>query len=58
MSEGVYAIRTGIERSVVVTRLRLVHGIEPLWLPLREVKVSTVQMCCAITEGWFDGRRD
>ena len=41
-----------------MTRLRLVHGIEPLRLPLREVKVTTVQICCAIPEGWFDGRRD
>ena len=41
-----------------MTRLRLVHGIEPLQLPLREVKVTTVQICCAIPEGWFDGRRD
>ena len=57
-SDWQYAIISRAYRSVVVTRLRLVHGIEPLRLPLREVKVTTVQICCAIPEGWFDGRRD
>ena len=57
IEEGLYAIRRRGHLSFVVSHLHVVHGVDPLRLPLREVQECTVEICCTFAEGLLDGYR-
>ena len=57
MEEGLYAIRRIAHLLFVASHLRVVHGVNPLRLPLREVQECTVEICCTFAEGLLDGYR-